>query len=429
MGVSRVDFQSVRRMFGRFAPLIFVVPITALAAVPASASTVSPLPPPLDLSGLYALPAQTPTQLVVFGHGHQNSSASWVTHLEEAANRGAVAVAPDYRGTGPAQAPIPYYGWPAKAGAEDLVTVAQYFLKHCPTIKQVYLLGVSMGGNMSGLALANKPLRGNGTPLFDYWVDVEGVNNLTEESLLARGVAPVNAGGAVAQAEIEKETGGSIESVPTEYTGRSNVARVQDIAASGVKGAVLVQAVEDGLVPYNQSLEMTTALRANGVPTDLYSVARRDPSQTDPGHEQTTILGIVPGMGPMDPLAGHGWEGSNTHIVIRTGLERLWALMDADTARPSNANFVVDSGLGTVPATDMAKSMSPVGEGGSRCSTAKGDVHTEGAGTLGVSTASVGSLGGLPLTSTAPPVPDGRGLWFLAAALLPAAVALRPRRR
>jgi hypothetical protein len=172
---------------------------------------------------------------------------------------------------------------------------------------------------------------------------------------------------------------------------------------------------------------MTTALRANGVPTDLYSVARRDPSQTDPGHEQTTILGIVPGVGPIDPFAGHGWEGSNTHIVIKTGLERLWALMDAGTARPSNANFVVDSGLGTLPATDEARSLSPAGQGGSPCSTANG--HSASARTLGVSTVAVDSLAGLPLTSTVPPVPDGRGLWFLAAALLPAAVALRPRRR
>jgi pimeloyl-ACP methyl ester carboxylesterase len=370
---------------------------------------------------------------VVFAHGHQNSSASWVSHLQEAANRGAVAVAPDYRGTGPA--PV-YYGWPAKNGAEDLVTAAQFFLNRCPTIKQVYLLGVSMGGNMSGLALANKPLRADGTPLFDYWVDVEGVNNLTEEYLLARGVAPVNSGGAVAQAEIEAETGGPLESKPSEYQSRTNVFRVQDIAASKVKGAVLVQAIEDGLVPYDQSLEMTAALRASGVPTDLYSVLRRDPQQRDPGNEQTTILGTVPGFGPMDPFAGHGWEGSNTQIVIKTGLERLWALMDATTSRPSNANFLVDSGAGTVPGAGMATAKSPAGTGTSLCSTAT--VAAQNGGTLGVGSAAAGasggipgdgSQGGLPLTSTGRLPSGGRALWYLVAAVVAVCWAVRPRRR
>jgi pimeloyl-ACP methyl ester carboxylesterase len=422
-------------MVRRFAPgvttLLVCLPMALLGAVSASADSVMPTGALIGLSGRYALPAQTPTQLVVFGHGHQNSSASWVSHLREAANRGAVAVAPDYRGTGPG--PV-YYGWPAKNGAEDLVTVAKFFLNRCPTIKQVYLLGVSMGGNMSGLALAGKPLRADGKPLFDYWVDVEGVNNLAEEYLLARGVAPVNAGGAVAQAEIEAETGGPIESKPAEYQSRSNVFRAQDIAASGIKGAVLVQAIEDGLVPYDQSLEMTTALRATGMPTDLYSVLRRDPQQRDPGAEQTTILGTVPGFGPMDPFAGHGWEGSNTHIVIRTGLDRLYALMDATTARPSNANFLVDSGLGTLPSSDTTTAKSPAGAGSSPCSTASADAAngravdiSSAAGSQG--TLGVGSLAALPLTSTGTPASDGHGIAYLAGAILSVAVALMPRRR
>jgi len=82
---------------------------------------------------------------------------------------------------------------------------------------------------------------------------------------------------------------------------------------------------------------MTAALRANGVPTDLYSVLRRDPKLRDPGHEQTTLLGSA-GLRESDPFGGHGWEESNTHIVINTGLLRRhpcgrlpgWAPRDVD---------------------------------------------------------------------------------------------------
>ena len=54
-------------------------------------------------------------------------------------------------------------------------------------------MGVSMGGNMSGLALAlagaNDITRSNGKPLFDYWIDVEGSVNLVETYMAARGAA------------------------------------------------------------------------------------------------------------------------------------------------------------------------------------------------------------------------------------------------
>src|SRR5437879_4068911 len=50
-------------------------------------------------SGRYALPhSHRPTQLVVMFHGHGNDSCSWRSHLQQAAARGAVAVAMDYTG-------------------------------------------------------------------------------------------------------------------------------------------------------------------------------------------------------------------------------------------------------------------------------------------------------------------------------------------
>jgi hypothetical protein len=34
------------------------------------------------------------------------------------------------------------------------------------------------------------------------------------------------------------------------------------------------------------------------------------------------------------PFAGHGWEGSDTHLVIKTGFEALWALMAGSPVTP-----------------------------------------------------------------------------------------------
>ncbi|MDP9326246.1 MAG: hypothetical protein M3O87_06895, partial [Candidatus Dormibacteraeota bacterium] len=286
--------------------------------IPVAAATVMQESPLVGIPGRYVLPEKTPTQLVVFAHGHDNSSVAWVGHMKDAANHGAVAVTPDYRGL---DGPPGYGGWPAVAGAEDLVTSARFFLARCPSIKQVFLAGVSMGGNMSGLALASKPTRPDGsTPLFDYWVDVEGVNDLIQEYWIARGAGLAGvASGTVAQAEIEKETGGPIESKPAEYVSRTNYLRAADIAASGVRGAVLVHGIEDGLVPSPQSDLMFSTLLANQVPTDYYSVVRRG-QERDPGHDQTSGLSDTgdPTLSESDPFAGHGWEGSNTHIVINT---------------------------------------------------------------------------------------------------------------
>lgn len=280
-------------------------------------------------AGRYALPtAVAPTQLVVLFHGHGNDSCGWRRHLQQVADRGAVAVAMDY--TGQRDTPSEDYGWFVREGAADSIVAAKHFLAAYPSITQVFALGISMGGNSSGLAMASPDaVRSDGTPLFDYWVDVEGVNNLTEEYLIARGVASIgNAGGALAQHEIEEENGGSLEAVPAKYAEITNVTRAPDMR--GLRGAVIVQGIDDGLVPSNQSHEMTAALNAVGVPTHQYTVAGR-------GGAETGTTGTAIAAGPVfkaagqtytSPFAGHGWEGSETHLVIKTGFERLYALME-----------------------------------------------------------------------------------------------------
>jgi pimeloyl-ACP methyl ester carboxylesterase len=295
-------------------------------------------------SGRYALPdTEAPTQLVVLMHGYGNDSCSWRNHLRAVAARGAVAVAMDYTG----QDPDTQRGWRVLEGAEDSIAAAQRFMADYPSIEQVYVLGVSMGGNASGMAVAHPDaVRTDGSPLFDGWVAVEGVHNLAEEYLIARGVAPVNQTGANASADIEEEAGGAIEEQPQSYAHLTNVWRVQEMA--GLGAAVIVHGADDGTVPSNQSREMAAALRGVGVATELYTVAGRGD-----GEDGSTGTGIVAapvwsgaGLGTYtSPTAGHGWEGSDTHLVIRTGFAQLWAMMGGKRVGPYREFVVHGEGL------------------------------------------------------------------------------------
>jgi pimeloyl-ACP methyl ester carboxylesterase len=279
-------------------------------------------------SGRYALPQLTaPTALVVMFHGHGNDSCSWRNHLRQAAAEGAVAVAMDY--TGQRQTPVENYGWFVKEGAADSIRAAKYFLAAYPSINRVIALGISMGGHAAGLAVAaSDAVRADGSPLFDYLIDIEGVNNIVEEYLVARGVAPVNSGGALAQQEIEEEYGGSLEAVPQNYVESTLTLRAPDMSA--LKGAIVVNAVDDGLVPTDQTPQFGLALTGAGVPTHSFTVLGSGGAETG-----TTLSSVVAGplFAPagqeyMSPLAGHGWEGSDTHLVIKTGFEQLFALLN-----------------------------------------------------------------------------------------------------
>lgn len=298
-------------------------------------------------AGRYApetLPA-APTALVVMFHGHGNDTCSWRNHLRQAAaftgnGQSVIAVAMDYTGQAPRvwhDKTIDNYGWFVKAGAADSITAAQYFLDRFPTISKVIAFGVSMGGNSSGLAVAGGAVRhagrsDAGAPVFDYWVDVEGVNNLIEEYLYVRTLAPFVEDAQLALDEIEEENGGPIEAVPGNYVETTNVARARDMAS--LAGAVVINGLDDSLVPTEQSPEMAAALNAAGVPTRLFTVLGNGGAES--GSTYTSVVGGPvfdrAGLGPYNsPLAGHGWEGSDTQIVIRTGFEQLYALLGGAT--------------------------------------------------------------------------------------------------
>jgi acetyl esterase/lipase len=300
--------------------------------------------------GLYAVPDTAPEALVVFAHGYGHTSESWREHIVRTVTEtGAIALAMDYRGTEVVPDPdggLPSSrGWQVAEGAADSIAAARLFEASCPSVETIVVYGVSMGGNASGLAVAAGATRSDGTPLFDWWFDIEGATNVTETYQEARAVAQSgNEFAANAQADIEREMGGTFEEVPQVYLERTVVNRAADIAASGLRGVVLVHGLDDGLVPYNQTREMAARLAEVGVAYDVFTVATR--GDGEPG---TTLTGSLLGSaGYTSPFAGHASETSTTHLVGTTGFARLAALLN-DGEAPGCREFVVDGVAGTAP--------------------------------------------------------------------------------
>ena len=299
-------------------------------------------------SGFVAYPATTPKGIVAFTHGYGHSALSWTHHLRRVARElGVVAVVMDNRGLKmlppEKEGGLPRSrGWNVSAGAIDTIAATQR-VEHCAPGGTNVMFSVSMGGNTAGLALAEGVQRAGGSgPLYDYWVDVEGATNVTETYLEARAASPSGIEVVVnAVEDIEAEMGGPIESVPEEYTERSVVLRVDDIAAGGLKGVAKVHGIDDGLVPFNQSREMVAALDANGIPVQMINVLRRTPES----ERETTATGHAASrLDPSytSPFAGHASETSTSHIVMKIAWDRLTWIYRDDYLPDCRQETVVD---------------------------------------------------------------------------------------
>lgn len=296
-------------------------------------------------SGQYALPEEDPETLVVFGHGYGHISDSWVEHMKRVARElGAVAVTMDYRGTYKDEDGN-NRGWFVKEGADDMIAATQLFQNQCSSITQTVIFGVSMGGNSTGLAVARSAEYENaqGGPLFDYWFNIEGAVNVVETYAGASVLAPANTFAANAKADIEDEMNATLQEDPQGYADLAVVSHADEIGASGIKGVVMVHAIEDGLVPYNQSRELVPLLLSQGIPTEMFTAGRHE------GEPGTTATGYIPNKPAESPFAGHASETSTRHIVMSTAFERLWALIDDDEVVRSYQEFFVDPEAGTFP--------------------------------------------------------------------------------
>jgi hypothetical protein len=276
--------------------------------------------------GYYAVPKHPARGMVVFDHGYSHTAWNWRQHLTQVAARdGVIAIAMDYRHqkdspVDPKTGFSSSRGWRVQEGADDSIAAAKLFDRTCRTGGVNTIYGISMGGNTSGLVAAAGAKRATGKALFNYWFAIEPAVNVTETWAEASAVAQTGNTFAVEAAQdIEQEMGGTPAEVPASYQSHTVMARMSDIAAAGLAGVAVVQGVDDGLVPYNQSRELVAGLRAAGIPVDDVTVGTRGAGE--PG---TTLSGnVLSPAGQESPFAGHASEVSNTAVVGITGFDLL----------------------------------------------------------------------------------------------------------
>lgn len=262
-----------------------------------------------------------PTKLVVFCHGYGHTvEDAWLEHMRRTASSDVAVVSTNYRDN---------FGFPSLRGAEDTIIATRNALKRFPSIKTVYALGVSLGGNVCGNAITESAKQSPvGKSLYDYWVDVEGLSNLTESWTEASAALPDAAAG------MERDVGGTPADKPDEYVRRSPALNAQTMKSGGLQAVAVIHGFNDGLVPYNQGREMAAALMLAGVPTQFFDVVFDGATQTS-GTTLTGDIGLVTGGEAPDVndelglnLTGHGFEGDYGHPVIRAGFDQLQLMLE-----------------------------------------------------------------------------------------------------
>jgi hypothetical protein len=289
---------------------------------------------------------------VVVGHGHTADAASVAGIVQQIASKDqVVALAMDYRGTNLKT----LFGWRVIEGAQDSIAATQMFDAFCPGSDAFMnsVLGISMGGNMSGLAVSSNALRHDGAPLYDYWFDVSGVTNVAEIYADAQAVslAPISAlmsTGTTAMAEMQAEFGGTPFTNPLAYLANSPVLRTAAMRSSGLKGVVIAHGVFDGEVTSDMSTQMAAALAAAGIPTDLYTSVFKLPGTS----AQLTLDGYLSAVDPgyVSPFAGHVSE-----VVLDSALDRLSDLYHGGTPPNGTSVTLEDGVLGTHPIATLPR--------------------------------------------------------------------------
>jgi pimeloyl-ACP methyl ester carboxylesterase len=222
-------------------------------------------------NGWLAYPTDTtPDTLLVFGHGccgrvRPDAVEFFVTRF--AREHGVVAVAMDYRGRS---------GWDVLAGSRDTIAATEELRRRFP-IRQTIAWGVSMGAEVTGMAIAERP------DLFDWWVSSIGVLDLVEQ--WKQGTF---------QAQIEAETGGPPASHRAEYDRRSPSTMIDRF--THLKRIYLLTGAADLTVPPTQTWEMNTALVDAGIPVTTFTIttSRQDYETYWPTRYRSHDLPVAP---------------------------------------------------------------------------------------------------------------------------------------
>lgn len=308
---------------------------TDAAAVQAAAPPTTGKSEAGQPTGLFAYyQGSAPTKLVVFCHGLGHTvERSWLQYVLREAAPDVAVVTTNYRDN---------EKLPILRAAQDTIAATLMAKARFPSVQTVYLLGVSLGGAVSGTAISESVhATPDGRSLYDYWVAVEPLTNLFEAYPEGAVFLPEVA------AALEEETGGNPLTQPEAYQRRSPALRTQDMAAAGLKAVVVVHSVNDGLVTYNQGRELALGLLANRVPVQMHTVLRHAEGQS-PGTTGTGTLTGALGLedDPAAPLslAGHGSEADAAHPVMREAFNFLEQMLDGsyDFDTPYNEGVIDD---------------------------------------------------------------------------------------
>jgi hypothetical protein len=328
---------------------------TSITTCSSPSQTTHPLTVMVDgqpATGLFVLPSGSPRGIVAVGHGHTGDAQSVASTAEQIASADdVITVAMNYRGTNLST----LFGWRVIEGAQDTIAATQLFDRACPGSDGFTnaVVGISMGGNMSGLAVSSGAARHDGAPLYDYWVDVSGVTNVPEIYADARAISlvplpSVASVGTTAMAEMQQEFGGTPLSKPLTYMADSPVLRAGAMRASGLKGVIIAHGVVDGEVTSDMSDQMVASLAANGIPVALYTSVFKAPG-TPAG---LTLDGYLSALDPSyaSPFAGHVSD-----VVLSSALGALHSVYEGGFPPGGTSVTLSDGHLGVVPVVTLPR--------------------------------------------------------------------------
>ncbi|MGB0652861.1 MAG: alpha/beta hydrolase family protein [Thermoplasmatota archaeon] len=263
--------------------------------------------------------------LVVMAHGYtHNATGSWWPHMEQVVAHGAAALAMDFRDNN---------GFPVLRGAQDMNDATAEALDRLEAagfeIDRVIAFGVSMGGAVSGTAVAEAP------GLYDLWFNVEGVTVLYETWAEASAALPA------AAAAIERDTGCSFAVCPQEFLRRSPAHRAGDMVDGGLTAAYTIHAAYDGLVPYDQGAQMAVAAAAAGLPHQLVTVLRGEEGTDQDTTPGSHALGKENEVEALHGLSGHGTESDASQAVMATAFDLLWDVLDGQAPPSSGLELAI----------------------------------------------------------------------------------------
>ena len=113
-----------------------------------------------------------------------------------------------------------------------------------------------------------------------------------------------------------------------------------NLFAAGIKGAAVVQGVFDGVVPDNESLALSYALKRVSIPAVTVQALLGQPGGSN-GETIFTLLGLGQNLGGVLPLIGHGDSDDPSQPVIFQGMCRLKGFLAG--TNPIRQRFVVVS--------------------------------------------------------------------------------------